>query len=357
MSKSNELINKWKRNSESPSWTANTLLFFPQQLVHFLLSCPCVYVLSHLSGVFFLAGPLRGEWGGSSKMSLCWILEGQKKTESSFMAQQSIQEGKAPGIGMFCICPSANIGILLYSIKRFIEVLVSLPPSFTSKETKFLCWRIGPTLSDRQRPSDVRSYPYNWMFSTNMLLPTTGGPSCELLKFVQFALEAYHLLLFAQYPKKVGWPGKSDAWRTSGWMPRPKTNYQKHLTDATWWIALPWSHWWQREPKNLVVMLWTSLWGPHIYLPCTTQGQSQTLNRAVQIRKSPKTMCVPNSLLGSDSQNNITLFKQYIWAIPCALPTERASKSLENCMEKSTHRLADTSLHTNVFHSFPNKAF
>lgn len=68
---------------------------------------------------------------------------------------------------------------------------------------------------------------------------------------VQFTLEASSLLLFAHYPKKAGWPGRSGTWRTLGWMPRPKTNYQKCLTDATWQIALPWLHRQWREPRWL----------------------------------------------------------------------------------------------------------
>lgn len=37
------------------------------------------------------------------------------------------------------MCPSANIRILLYFIKRFLEVFLSLAFSFLSKKKKFLC--------------------------------------------------------------------------------------------------------------------------------------------------------------------------------------------------------------------------
>lgn len=37
-------------------------------------------------------------------MSLCWMLKEQKKTESGFMAQQTIQQGKALGIGTSNSC-------------------------------------------------------------------------------------------------------------------------------------------------------------------------------------------------------------------------------------------------------------
>lgn len=67
--------------------------FFPQQLVHFLLSCPCIYVQPQLSGGFLLPKLLRGKFGGSNKMSLCYILKRQKKTETGFIAHADNSAG------------------------------------------------------------------------------------------------------------------------------------------------------------------------------------------------------------------------------------------------------------------------
>lgn len=80
ISKSSELINTWKRNMRALPGLQALSSFFPQQLVHFLLSCLCIYVQPQLSGGFSLPKLLRGKFGGSNKMSLCYILKGQKRT-------------------------------------------------------------------------------------------------------------------------------------------------------------------------------------------------------------------------------------------------------------------------------------
>lgn len=93
ISKSSELINTWKRNMRALPGLQALSSFFPQQLVYFLLSCSCIYVQPQLSGVFSLPKLLRGKFGGSNKMSLCYILKGQKKTASGFIAQADNSAG------------------------------------------------------------------------------------------------------------------------------------------------------------------------------------------------------------------------------------------------------------------------
>lgn len=80
--------------------------------------------------------------------------------------------------------------MLLYSIKRFLEVFASLVPStFLSKERKFLFWHTGPSLKAR----DPDKCPLRVVSCSNSHSSSS----------VHFTLEASSLLLFAHYPKKV----------------------------------------------------------------------------------------------------------------------------------------------------------
>lgn len=215
MSKGSERINRGKKYRE-PFLDCKHSLYFPPPaagiLPAFLSLCACAVTSLR---VFFLARLLGGKLGGSNKMSLCWILEGQKKTESGFVAQQTIQQGKAPGIGTANSC-LAYVLVQTYAYffipsKDFLTFLsLGVPHSSYPKrrnsfvDTQVLVWK----------PETLRCPLISLQLATCFpLISSSHNRRTELWAaetvtaqavFVCFALEAYHLLLFAQCPKKVG---------------------------------------------------------------------------------------------------------------------------------------------------------
>lgn len=79
--------------------------------------------------------------------------------------------------------------------RDFLKFLSLSPTFFLCKEMKFLCWHMGLSAKarDPQMPTHVPTTGY--LFSTNILLPTTGGLSCELLKLspLKQCLSSLHL--------------------------------------------------------------------------------------------------------------------------------------------------------------------
>lgn len=212
MSKGSERINTWKEILRALPGLQALSSFPPPAAGIFpaFLSLRACAVTS--LRVFFLARLLGGKLGGSNKMSLCWILEGQKKTESGFVAQQTIQQGKAPGIGTANSC-LAYVLVQTYAYffipsKDFLKFLsLCLPHSSYPKrrnsfiDTQVLVWK----------PETLRCPLISLQLATCFpLISSSHNRRTELWAaeteavFVCFALEAYHLLLFARCPKKVG---------------------------------------------------------------------------------------------------------------------------------------------------------
>lgn len=172
------------------------------------------------------------------------------------------------------MCPSANILILLYSIKRFLEVSVCLPLSSCPKrwnlffDTQVPVWK-PETL-------DACSYLYHWLVSINNVLPTTGRLSCERLKLSQFKQCFSSLCL------------KPTTHHSLHSIQRELTDQTRQICEELWAECL--------IPKPITQSVWLM---PHdecsLLAALTMEGTwtlgGSALNLAVRTRRSPALCC------------------------------------------------------------------
>lgn len=187
------------------------------------------------------------------------------------------------------MCPIANILILLYSIKRFLEVSVSLFLPVQRDEISFLTHR---SQSESQRPLMpvhisatgwfplITSFPqqedwvvsgWNSPSSSNDFLVCARSPPLTTLCTV--SRESW-LTRQGRYVRNFGLNASSPN-------QLPKVSDWCHMMNALSWLHWPW-----REPGHLVEVLWTLLWGPDAHLPCAAKAKSGSEQGGVNVAHS-----------------------------------------------------------------------
>lgn len=150
---------------------------------------------------------------------------------------------------------------------------------------KFLCWHTGPSVKARDPQCPHMSLQLAICFPLIPSFPQQGDwvVSC----WNSHSSSSVCLVCTRSLPLAAVCTVPKESWLTRQVRyVKNKTNYQKCLTDATWQTALSWLYWWWKEPRHLAEVLWTSLWGPDTFLPCTARAKSGSERGSLDLARS-----------------------------------------------------------------------